>query len=885
MKNNPPKIPLRFFRWYCHPQMLHYIEGDLQEVYAKRLKKSGKRVADLRFVIDVILLFRPGIVRPMEGYKNLNNYGMIKSYFTIGWRNIARQRLYTVINVSGLALGICACIVIYTITSYEFSFDTFHPDKEKIYRVMGDLTEPTGHQLHFSKLPVPLLQSAKTQTSGLAAIAGVIPYDVKIKTKEANTTNEFESREAGTRFVTTVIADQAYFEIFKYEWLAGNAADALAEPASVVITEKRANQYFGSIDLDKIIGKQIIYDDSLHLNVSGVVRDWSGNTDLAYTDFISFNALQTNFLKRRINSESWEQRDLACWIYAKLDNSTTPNSINTQLEKITKAHTDKINLSPWLESLSDVHFNADVIENPIRTAHLPTLRGLIAIAIFILLLAMINFVNLSTAQSIQRAKEVGVRKVLGSSRTSLSFQFLTETLLLTVAASLLAILLIDPVLNKFKSFIPAGVTFHLLEFSTLTFLFLVILITTLFSGFYPALVVSSYLPALSLRGVGAKPANEKWILRKGLIVFQFSVSLVFIIGSIVITQQLNYTREKELGFSADAIVLVETPRSSIDEVARLNDRVKRIPGVSNVALQWVSPMELNGRGRNIKFKSTDEKAVSVVQVAGNEEFIPVYQIKLLAGRNLVHADSMKEFVINENLTKLMGCKKPQEALGKMLYWDDKPYPVVGVVGDFHTRSFHEAISPMCIVNRPDREGTLAIKLSSKGKQTDSIKATLAKIENTWKEVFPDATFSYTFYEDSLARIYESDRQTATLINTSMAIAVFISCIGLFGLTLFTSEKRSKEISIRKILGASVANITIMLSKDFVLLVILALLIASPIAFYFMNQWLLGFAYHIDINWLVFAIAAASALLITLITISYQSIKAAIANPVKNLRSE
>src|SRR5258708_2136429 len=533
-ENRPPKLFLKFFRWFCHPKLRDHIEGDLLETYNEQVRSFGKRKADIKFIIDVLLLCRPGIIKPAEGYKSLNTYDMFKNYFKIGWRNIARQRLYTTINVSGLALGICACVVIYTITSYELNFDTFHPDKERIYRVIGDLTERNGDILHFSRLPIPLLQNARTQSTGIEVIAGLIPYNAKIKIIEATRANEFESRVSGTNYITTVIADQQYFEIFKYEWLAGRPIQALEAPLSVVITERRAAQYFGSTPLDKIIGKQIIYEDSLQANVTGIVRDWNDNTDLAFTDFISFNALQTSFLKNSINPESWKHGDMACWMFAKLSSKTTANSINKQLEKITKPHVNEIKLNPWLEPLSSIHFNANVIESPIRTAHLPTLYSLLGIAVFILLLAIVNFVNLSTAQSIQRAKEVGVRKVLGSSRVSLSFQFLTETFLLTGIATLFAILLVDPALNKFKSYIPTGVSFHFFESSTIIFLILVVLVTTLLSGFYPASVLSSYLLALSLKGVGSKSVSGKGILRKALIVFQFSVSLVFIIGSIVI---------------------------------------------------------------------------------------------------------------------------------------------------------------------------------------------------------------------------------------------------------------------------------------------------------------------------------------------------------------
>ncbi len=811
---------------------------------------------------------------------------MIKSYFKIAWRNISRQKLYTVINVFGLALGICACTVIYTITSYELSFDTFHIDKKRIYRIMGDVTESTGDKLHYSRLPIPLLGATRVQSSGLEVIAGIIPYNANIEIHDINVTKQFESKIAGTNYITTVIAEPEYFDIFKYNWLAGNADNAMVPSLSVVLTESKAVQYFGAVPFDKMIGKQIIYEDSLIVNVTGIVKDLNGNSDLAFTDFISFTSLQTNFLKTRINAESWGEGDMASWAFVKLSKAISSSTVNAQLEKVARTHAEEIKLTPWLEPLSSIHFNSDVIENPIRTAHLPTLYGIIGIAIFILLLAIINFINLSTAQSIQRAKEVGIRKVLGSSRRSLTFQFLTETFLLTILAVFLAIALVEPVLNEFRSFIPTDISFNLFEPLTLIFLVLVILITTVFAGVYPSKVLSSYLPALCLKGTGSQPSGEKWLLRKGLIVFQFSVSLVFIVGSIVISNQMRYTREKDLGFTADAIITMETPRGGgYGKVASLSQKIQQLKDVDKVALQWLSPMTENARGMKLKFKSTDEKDFWVTQVAGDENFIPLYQIKLLAGRNLVQSDTVKEFVVNESLYRIMGCKKPEDAIGKILYWNDTPYPVVGVVSDFHTSSLRDPITPLCIINRPDRESALAIKLSSKGKRPGFIEAALSKIENAWKQIYPDATFSYRFYDDSLALLYEKDRQTAKLINTSTAIAIFISCIGLFGLTLFTSEKRSKEIGIRKILGASITNILMMLSKDFVILASIALFISSPIAWYFMNKWLEGFAYHVNINLWVFVLAGAAVLIITLLTISFQAIKAAIANPAKSLRSE
>jgi len=701
---------------------------------------------------------------------------MFKNYLKTAWRNITRHKVYSAINILGLSLSLCACIVIYNIVHYEFSFDTFHRDKESIYRVMGDVTENTGHRLHFARLPFGVSQIGREELSGVNVITGIIPYNAKISVPATDkVVKNFDSRDANSNNITTVIAEPQYFDIFKYEWLAGDAA-ALNAPFKVVLTESKAHQYFGTMSPEKIIGRQIIYDDSLFVTVSGIVKDWNKNTDFVFTDFISFNTLQSSFLKNGFNTDSWEQGDMSVWTFMKLSSNATTEQVNKQLPAFVKRHADaQTKLALWLEPLSDIHFNADVIENQVRTADKSTLYSLIAIALFILILAVINFVNLSTAQSIRRAKEVGIRKVLGSRRTNLIFQFLIETCALTFFAVLLAALLVNPTLDLFQSFIPVGVSFHF-DLSTIIFLVSITLITSLLAGMYPAKILSANLPVLSLKGSGEQRAGEKWLLRKGLIVFQFTVSLIFIIGSIVITNQLQYVREKSPGFNADAIINVDTPRGdSLSKISVLAQKIKQLSGVNDVALQWTPPMAWGnkGRGHSIKFENTDVKEIAVTQVAGNENFIPLYQIKLLAGRNLMHSDSLKEIVINENLSQLMGCKKPGEALGKMLYWDDKPYPVVGVVADFHSRSFHETISPVCIVNRPDREGTIAIKLASKGKNSASLKLTLSQIAFAWKQVYPAATFKYQFYDESLALIYAKDQQTATLMNTAMSIAIFI----------------------------------------------------------------------------------------------------------------
>ena len=809
---------------------------------------------------------------------------MLRNYLKIAWRNIIRRKTSTTINILGLSLGICACIVIYTISSYEFSFDTFHPDQERIYRVMSDVTESTGDKLHFAKAPIALSIDGRKSLPGVSTIASIIPYRVKIAIPSSdNPIKNFGSNLEGTNFTTTVIAEPQYFEIFKYQWLAGDVTTALVAPYKVVLTESKAYKYFGSQPPDKIIGKQLIYEDSLIVNVSGIIKDWNKNTDLLFTDFISFNTLQSSFLKNKISTDSWKQNALSAWIFTKLKDKGTVPEVNAQMAQLVKTHPDSpSSISLWLEPISNIHFNSDIIENSIRTAHKPTLYTLIIIALFILMLAVINFINLSTAQSLQRAKETGVRKVLGSGRVSLVFQFLTETFVLTFFAVLLAVALVKPILSFFHSFIPAAVSFHLFDPSTIIFLLLFMIITAMLAGLYPAKVLSSYLPAQILKGKGMSEAKSRITFRKSLVVFQFSVSLVFIIGSLVMASQLRYTQTKDLGFKSEAILTIETPGGEgLSKIAVLSERTRQINGVSNVALQWLSPMTDNPRGMKLKFKSTDEKDFWVTQVAGNENFIPLYDIKILAGRNLTRSDSVNEFIINESLSRLMGDKVPDESLGKILYWNDKPYPVAGVVSDFHVKSLHDPVTPLCIINRPDREGSIAIKLASK--QPGMVKRILSQLEKEWKQVYPAQTFNYKFYDESLALLYRKDQQASMLINTSTGITIFISCIGLFGLMLFTTQKRAKEISIRKILGASIVNILTMLGKDLVILVLIACLISSPVAWYFMNEWLQGFAYRINLGLPIFALAGVGTIIIALLTISFLAIRAAIVNPVKNLR--
>src|SRR5260221_347037 len=816
---------------------------------------------------------------------------MLSSYLKIAWRNMARHKVYAIINIIGLSLGISACIVIYLIAHYELSFDGFHPDKDGIYRVVAEVQVSNGEKYFLKSFPPHLPAVIGEEMLGFRKMVGLIPYDAQISIPDRNDPErKFDSKVEGG-YVTTAFTESAYFDIFTYEWLIGNEQTALKKPFKVVLTESKARQYFGLLPLDKIIGKEVVYSDSLRASVSGVVKDWDENTDFPLTNFISTSTLN-NFLRNGSNNNPYGST-----IFIKLAPGITPAQVNSQFSEFVKRQSILLvgqgnKLLMYLQSLSDIHFTGNFNRgdgdaqhydgDSFRKAHLPTLYGLMGGALFILIIAIVNFVNLSTAQSIRRAKEIGIRKVLGSIRTSLIMQFLIETLMQTFIAVCISVLSVAPILSAFGSFIPSGVRFDFFSPQTLFFILLVTVITSLSAGFYPAKVLSSYLPVLSLKGISGHTSNNKGYFRKGLIVFQFTISLIFIIGTLVIGNQIRFTRA-ELGFPSGTIVSHWGGESSKAPV--LAEKLRHLAGVDRVALQGFPPIGMTRVIRSVTNKGKDENVVSVSMKLGNEEFIPLYQMKLLAGRNLMASNILKEFVINRSYTKSLGFTKPEEALGALIYFEGIPYPVVGVVEDFHEGSLHERIAPIMIAHIPQDENTIVVKLGTQGRSGNNLQISLAQVEDQWKQVYGDQPFNYRFLDDDIAWLYEKERRSATLMNAVMMITMFISCMGIFGLAMFAAELRTKEIGIRKVLGATVTNITVMLSREFVQLVLIAMLISSPIAWYCMDQWLQDFVYRINISWWVFVIAGFAALVIALITMSFQTIKAANANPVESLRTE
>jgi len=509
------------------------------------------------------------------------------------------------------------------------------------------------------------------------------------------------------------------------------------------------------------------------------------------------------------------------------------------------------------------------------------------IALFILIIACINFINLTTARASERAKEVGIRKVLGSRRGALTWQFLTETSFVVLFSVILAACLVKPVLGLFQDFIPSGVVFTP-GLPVILFLLGIMIVTTLLAGYYPARVLSSYIPVVCLKGNAEYQGNQGWTLRRGLIVFQFTISLVFIICTLVVSNQVRYMLSTDYGFKTDAVVTVGTNwRDSLRKVQVFRDKLSQLPGIESIVRESGPPIGWGHWYRPFVYKGPSEIKTSEIN-AGDESYVPFYNMRVVAGRNIHHTDSMREVLVNETAVRSFGLTRPEQALGKLLYTEmngvERSYPIVGVVADYHTESFRNPIHSLVIAHSPDQEIYLGVRLSTAGKRAGDVHKTLEAMERSFKSVYPNREFNYVFMDESIRNMYEGEQKVSMLVRSAMLITIFISCMGLFGVALFSASRRTREIGIRKVLGASVGSIVILLTREFVLLVGLAIVIAVPVTWWAMHQWLDNFAYRTHPGLPLFAAAGVCSILIAICTVSYQAIRAARANPVKSLRT-
>ena len=818
---------------------------------------------------------------------------MFKNYFKTAFRSLFRNRNYTVINIAGLAVGIGVCLVIFIIIQFQTSFDNFHKKKDRIYRVLTESQHADARTVTYAKnVPFPMPAGLKTAFPQVGVAPIYASHNDELQVLDDNGTAVKNFKEQSGVFYTS----PSFFSMFDFPLLAGSYA-SLKDPNNVLLTKEIAEKYFG--DWKTAIGKTIkitgyysmdaglFQFPAVGLKVSGILATIPSNTDFQLKLVVAWGTDFTGDAKYGFQQPQWNQSapDFGC--YVLLPPNVSVDNFDQQLSRyaINVQQADHKD-SYVIESLSDVHYDAEAGNFSNKTVSHQLINVLWLIAAFILLIACVNFINLSTAQAVNRAKEIGVRKVLGSNKSQLQIQFIVETFVIVSIAVILAAVITILGLPYVNQLLELSLSFNILNNpAIILFLFAVTIIVTALAGFYPSIVLSRFSPVNALKSKVAGNTTKGISLRRGLVVFQFIIAQALIIGTLIIVKQMDYFMNQPLGFDKDAIVNVPFRPDSTG--VKLTDYLKQqllSNGMQAVSFNSNSPIEDNNNMfTSFKFDNglKDEDFQAITKFADND-YVPTYKLQLIAGRNLEPSAWTKEFLVNESFVKNLGLKKPEDILGKEISMMNGliKCPVVGVVKDFNDRSLRNNIAPLLIATNSTMYRQASIKLS-----TANIASSMQSIKKIWEQTFPNYVYEYRFLDDKIAGFYKQETQLSQLYKIFAAIAIFLSCLGLYGLASFMAVQRIKEVGIRKVLGATAGGIVYLFSKEFIVLISIAFAIATPLAWYFMNHWLQDYAYRINISWWIFIVGGIAAIVIALLTISFQAIKAAMANPVKSLRSE
>ena len=802
---------------------------------------------------------------------------MFKNYFKTAFRNLVRNKNYTIINVSGLAIGIAVCMMIFIIIQFHNSFDDFHKSKDRIYRVLTEYHHSDSKEVFDGKgVPFGLPQGLKATFPQIKLIAPFLAdYNDQIVISNNNETVKKFKEERGF-YVTT----PSFFKIFNFPLLAGTY-ESLKDPNTVLLSKETAEKYFGN--WQNALGKTIKINNTDVVKITGILATIPANTDMQIKLAVSYG---TGATKNLMNSTNFDgtSGDFGCYILL-------PQNINAStFDKQLRAYSKKVKApdnkdEQTIQPLKDIHFDTQTGDFSNKTISKKMINILWLIAAFILLIACVNFINLSTAQAVNRAKEVGVRKVLGSNKWQLQIQFLAETFLIVLSAIVLALIISWIVLPYVGNILELSLKINISNALPLAlFLAVTCVVVTLLAGFYPSLVLSAFNPLNALKSKLTAKSTKGISLRKGLVVFQFIIAQTLIIGTLIIVKQMSFFTNQPLGFDKDAIVNVPLPTDSISntKLNYLKQQLQTINGIQTVSFNANTPIEDNQDNWTMPAFNHAAKQVdfwSIIKTADND-YVQVYKLPLVAGRNLEPSDTFREFLVNEMFMRNVHINKPDDIIGKELSFGNAHGPIVGVLKNFNTRSFRDSLAPLIITTLRTDYNEASIKLATK-----DVKPVIASIEKLWNNTYPDFVFEYKFLDDKIESFYKQENQLAYLYKIFAGIAIFLSCLGLYGLASFMAAQRIKEVGIRKVLGATASNIVYLFSKEFVLLIIIAFAIATPLAWYFMHKWLENFAYRIEPSLWLFLIGGIASIIIALISVSFQAIKAAITNPVKSLRTE
>jgi putative ABC transport system permease protein len=818
---------------------------------------------------------------------------MIKNYFKIGWRNLRKNKVFSVINILGLSLGMAACLLILQYVNFQLSYDHFNQNASDLYRVVNDRYQNNKLIQHGTITYSAVSKAMKDDFPEVANYTRISPGGQPIIT--------FKDKKIPKE--QALFVDNAFLSMFSYPFLAGDAKSALKEVNTVVISETLARKIFDvhDNDFDPYVGKLItVAQDTFPSKVVGIIKDVPENSILSFDVLLSYQTLVHTYGYKQAD---YDFTDSDFWHYIQLKPGTDYKAFNAKLEAFSQRHFQGNKVSGsvekfYLQPLLNAHLYSDTEYEIGNTGKANVVWGLLIIALFIISIAWVNYINLATARSVERAKEVGVRKVSGATQGQLIRQFLTESLIINVIALAIAFFMVYLAQNVFNSLVQ-----HQLS---LAYLFkkglggyvigiglVVVILTGIFiSGFYPAFVLSAFKPILVLKGKFSS-SKKGAILRKFLVIGQFAITVVLITGSFVVYKQIKFVNDQQLGVNIDQVLVVNGPvfvKRDTTFVTRTNSFVAeldQIPGVKNAATSFWVPGNEMGRNFGIRAGDADPTNHFTMRFDGvSHDFIKTYGMRLMAGRDFDATDYNPEYnklhniILNQNAVKTLGFSSPQAAIGRTIFNGDKKWDIIGVVADYHQKSLHFPIEPTLLEPVLNIQNQISIKINP-----TNVTATVAAIKAKYQSFFPGNVFDYSFLDEQYNAQYKNDELYGKAFGIFGGFAIFIACLGLLGLSLFATVQRTKEIGVRKVLGASISNIVMLLSKDFIKLVVIAIVIAVPFAWYILHNWLQDFAYRITISWWIFALAGMVAIVVALATISFQAIKAAGTNPVRSLRSE
>lgn len=885
MSYTPPRIILSLFRWFCDPALTKYIEGDLIELYSERRNAGSKFRADLLFVRDVILLFRPGVIKSFNRSSSINRTAMYKSYFKTGWRNLLKQRTYSVIKIGGFSLSVAVCFLIAMWIRDEVSYDSFYPNASRVFRLVGVVNKEEGTTEKGVHFQPPMAQAL---VDDLPEIEKAGRYNNVELFGAANAAIRRSDRVENNYEESLAYFDQSLLEILQLPLLQGNPTKALATPYSIVISRKKAAQYFP--DEDPIGKSLIINDDVKHpYTIGGVLDDVSEKSHLNFdflltltakefwpgeqTDWCCSNYPTYVLLKEGVNAEAFAGK-MTGVVIEKYVRPRLVEQGRTNIEEYLK--TIYLELQP----VSKVHLYSAGIQDDLSHGDIRFVWMFAAVAVFVLMIACINFINLSTAKSANRAKEVGLRKVVGSFRSDLVNQFMIESLLYSFLSFIIGMALASLILPFFNEIAGKNLEFPWKEWWLMPIVVGASLVVGVTAGAYPSFYLSSFRPIQVLKGRISRGSSTS-SMRATLVVFQFTISIVLIVATFVIYRQMQFILNTKIGFNKDNVLVIQGTHMLGEKVDLLKERLLENPNIEFVSIGDYLPVRGTKRNGNQFAKEGRAKIDGTVSGQfwqADEDYINVMGMNVIQGRNFnPELESDKgAVIINQRMAKELNLDNP---IGERIS-NGNTFNVVGVVEDFHFDSFKQGIEPLAIsFNKSPTIVSARVKAGSD--PSDIIKSVTA----LWKEMAPNQPIRYTFLDQSYARMYDDVRRMSVVFTSCAVFAIMVACLGLFGLSAFMAEQRSKEISIRLVLGASLKSILVLIMQNFFWLIIISFVFSAPLAWYVTNQWLQDYVYRIDLTWDVFIIAGCIALGIALLTISYQSIRAALINPVDNLRAD